>query len=117
MKKEEIILQEIQELKAVIARLVGTDNLPKEQQFSIEAINKAEEEFKKLTRARDEWIDEEGFGKYLKARHYDAGKVVRQEFSFTSYYKKGYNYFYKKKDILAFSKELKNRNIDSGMSN
>lgn len=112
MKNEEIILHEIQELKALVARLIGTNNLPKEQQFSTDALNKAEEEFKKLTKARDEWIDEDGFEKYLKADHYDSGKFVRQEFGFTSYYKKGYDYYYNKKDILAFSKELKNRNID-----
>ena len=43
------ILTELKELKTLIAKVIGTSDLPVEQQFSIEAIDKAAKEFQKMT--------------------------------------------------------------------
>ncbi|MCX6200176.1 MAG: hypothetical protein NTY88_13320 [Bacteroidetes bacterium] len=112
MKENEKILSEIQELKNLVARLIRSDNLPKDHQFSQEAIDKASDEFQKLLRDREEWIEDNDFDKYLKASHRHVGKFIRNEFGFKNYFKKGYDYYYSKKDIIALAKELKSRNVD-----
>lgn len=114
MKNDEAILSEIKKLGAIVERLVGTVNSEANEKFSSKSLDNAAKEFQKLLKQREEWIDEQTFDKQLKASHYTAGKVVREEFGFTGYYKKGYKFFYKKDDIVALAKELKTRNIDLG---
>ncbi len=114
MKNEEAILAEIKKLGIAIERFIGAANSEPNEKFSGKSLDKAAKEFQELVKQREEWINEEAFARQLKASHYTAGKVVREEFGFTGYYKKGYKYFYKKDDILALAKELKKRNIDLG---
>lgn len=111
MKNDEVILAEIKKLSSSLERLIGANSEPNEK-FSVATLDKAAKDNKQLLAKRDEWLDEEGFDKHLKAWHYSAGKVVREEFGFTGYIKRGYRYFYNKADILALAKELKKRNVD-----
>ena len=54
-------------IETVIAKLIGTSDLPVEQQFSIEAIEKAAREFQKLAIDRGGRVPDEDVEKYIKA--------------------------------------------------
>ena len=60
------ILSEIKELKSLLAKVIGTSELPPEQQFSVEAIDKAAKEFQKLAIDRGEWVKDEDISKFIK---------------------------------------------------
>ena len=49
------ILSEIKELKSLLAKIIGTSDLPVEQQFSIEAVDKAAKEYQNLAIERGYW--------------------------------------------------------------
>lgn len=108
------LLSEIQGLKAVITRLIGTSDLPPEQQFSREALDKAAKQFQKIIIERGEWVEDRDICRYIKNSSYQAGTFIRQEFGFTNYFKRGHTYYYNKKDLIALGKELKDRNINLG---
>lgn len=112
MQKE--ILSELRELKAVLAKLIGTSDLPRAQQFSTEAINNASKQFQKLSIERGEWVEEYDISKYIKNVPYGSGAFIRSEFAFTNYFKNGKSYYYNKKDLISLSQELKKRNVDLG---
>ena len=112
MQKE--LLSEIRELKSAIAALIGTSDLPPGEQFSKEALDKAAKQFQKLSIERGEWISDGDIHKYIKKAHYRAGTFIIREFNFTNYFRRGQSYYFNKKDIIALSKELKDRNIDLG---
>jgi hypothetical protein len=54
---DEQILNELKELRYLLSRLIGTSELPLEQKFSQEALDKAAKEFQKLSIERGEWIE------------------------------------------------------------
>lgn len=108
------ILSELKELRLVISKLVGSADLPVEEQFSIERVDKAAKEFKNLLLKRGEWISENELYKYLKGARYGAGKFIREEFKFSNYYKQSHSYYYNRKDIQALSNALKERNVSLG---
>ena len=110
---QEQIIKELKELKTVISKLIGTSDLPAKERFSKEAILKACKEFQKLSIERGEWVSDWDLYKYFKNAH-RAGTFIRQQFCFSNYYKKGQTYYYNKKDLIALSKELKERNVDLG---
>ncbi len=112
MEKE--ILSEIRELKSAIAKLMGTSDLPKAQQFSKEALDRAAKQFQKLIIERGEWIGEHDISKYIKNAPYGAGTFIRNEFGFSNYFKRGQTHYYNKNDLTALSSELKKRNVDLG---
>lgn len=105
------ILAELKELRSVICKLIGTNDLPSKDQFSIEKVDKAAKEFKVLLVKRGEWISEDQLYKYLKGARYGAGKFIREEFKFSNYYKQSHSYYYNRKDIQALSNALKDRNV------
>jgi hypothetical protein len=105
------VLSELQEIKSLIAQLVGTADQPKDQQFSAEALVKASKLFLKMASERGEWISESDTGDYLKA-DWRAGSFIRAEFGFNAFIKNGRSYLYNKKAIQKLSQELKGRNID-----
>lgn len=108
------LLTEIKELKAAIAILIGTADLPPEEQFSKQALDKAAKQFQKMSIERGEWIEESDISKYIKKAHYRAGVFIIREFKFANYFKRGQVYYFNKKDIIALGKELKDRNVDLG---
>ncbi len=114
MKNEEKILAELQALKTLIAKLIGTPDLKGENQFSIEAIEKASKEFRKLSIARGEWVESSDIKKYIKTAPYNGGNFLRDEFEFTNCFKRGSTYYYNKQDLIALGLKLKERNVDLG---
>jgi hypothetical protein len=112
MTTEEKILKEIQDLKKILANLLGLEANAGQDIFSTEALNSAAKQFREMSTQRGEWIEAKDFSKYINTAPYNAGKFIREEFGFTSFYKKGYSYFYNKQDIITLGKELKERNIN-----
>ena len=112
MQKE--ILSEIKELRTALTQILGISDLPPDQQFLKEALNKAAKEFQKLNIERGQWVADHSIGKYIKNAGYRAGAFIRQEFGFSNYFKRGQTYYYSKKDLISLGKELKERNVDLG---
>jgi hypothetical protein len=107
------ILQELEEIKDLLAKLTGTADLRPTERFSIEAIDKAAKEFQNLSIAREEWIHEHSISKYLKNAPYNyGGKFIREKLGFTNYFKRGNTHYYFKNDLIALSKELISRNVN-----
>ncbi len=106
------ILTELKEIKMVLAKLVGSADSAPELQFSTDALNKAAKQFQKLSIERGEWIKDDEIHKYIRKAPYRAGAFIRKEFGFTNYFKKGQEYYYSKKDLIALGNELKDRNVD-----
>ena len=112
MQKE--ILLEIKELRTALTQVLGISDLPPDQQFLKEALNKVAKEFQKLNIERGQWVADHSVGKYIKNAGYRAGAFIRQEFGFSNYFKRGQTYYYSKKDLISLGKELKERNVDLG---
>ncbi|MGN6194983.1 MAG: hypothetical protein ACTHOB_08590 [Ginsengibacter sp.] len=110
MQKE--IMNELLNLKSMLAKLIGTSDLSAENQFSDEAINRAAKEFQKLFIEREEWINDSQIARYIKGAGWNAGKFIREEFQLSRFYRKAHTYYYYKKDIIAIGNELKKRNVD-----
>jgi hypothetical protein len=109
------ILDEIFLIKTILSKLIGTSDGVSSDRFSNEALNKAATEFQKMSIERGDWISENNLNKYIKDAPYNgAGKFIRENFEFKNYFKKGRTYYYNKIDLLLFSKELKERNINLG---
>lgn len=109
------VFSEITEIKRILSHLVGTANLPSEQQFSKAALDKAAKLFVKMKVVEDQWITNGQLGTYFKSGYgYELGKFIREEFEFTNYYTKSSAYYYNKKDIINLAEELKSRNVDLG---
>jgi len=109
------ILEELQALRFLLSKLIGTSHQPAESQFSVEALDKASKEFQKLSIQRGEWIEDYHIQKYIKTAPYSgAGKFLRLTFGFSNYMQKGKAYYYNKQSLIDLGKELKLRNIDLG---
>ena len=110
---EENILKEIKQIRQLLAKLVGTSELPAGQKFSKEAIAKAAKEFKQLSVARGEWLVDYHINKVVKnAPHFRPERLLIEKFGFTNYFKQGHKYYFNRKDLVALNKELKERNIN-----
>lgn len=112
MKDDNKILVEINHLKEILAKLLGTSNLAPTDQFSTEALEKAALEFRKLTTERGEWIDSDEISKYIKGAYWATGKFIIKEFEFTNYFKNKGQIYYNKESIIALAKALKERNVN-----
>jgi hypothetical protein len=108
---EKQILEELKQLKAAMAQLAGTSNLPKSEQLSTATLDKAAKEFQKLKKTSDQWLSEHELYKYFKDAHYGTGKFIREQFGFSNYFKQGRSHYYNKADIIELAKELKERNV------
>lgn len=102
----------LNEIKDLLAKLIGTSDLPKEKQFSEKAIEKAAKEFKKLRRENNVWLKTHEIRDYIEYAPPEAGKFIREEFDFKNFYTKGPACFYLKSDIILLAEELKKRKID-----
>jgi hypothetical protein len=112
MDKDEKILSEIKALREVISRIIGTSELPTKERFSLEAVEKASQEFKKLSIQRGEYIAESDISKIIKNAPYMAGTFIREQFGFNNHFKRGRQYYYSKSDLQALAAELKKKNVD-----
>ena len=111
MANQKEILDEIKQLKNVLAKIIGSSELPAKEQFSVEAVEKAAKEFQKLSIERGEWVLDEEISKYIKGAPWRCGKFIIDEFGFTNYFKYNRYLYYNKADIIALGIELKNRNV------
>jgi len=105
------VLEEVKQIRKLLAKLVGTSDLPVRKQFSIEAIQKAALEFKKLEIQRGEWIEEHNISNVIRSAPYYSGKFIIEKFVFKNYFKHGRYFYFKKKDLLALKNELKKKNV------
>ena len=108
---EEKIYTELKELRLLLAKIIGTSDQARENQFSQEAVEKAAKAYQKMTIERGDWITEKELPKYLGPCSWRAGKFIREAFAFNHIIKKGREYLYFKKDIEALGQELKAKNI------
>tara|TARA_B100001115_G_C15837998_1_gene419412 strand:+ start:319 stop:1035 length:717 start_codon:yes stop_codon:yes gene_type:complete len=106
------LYKEIKQLRSLLAKVVGTQDLPKSEQFSKEAIKKAASEFRKLQTERGEWIPESDISKVIRSAGYRPGKFIIEKFGFTNYFKREKQYFFNRKDLVALNKELMARKIN-----
>lgn len=106
------ILADIKEIKSILANLIGTDELPATDQFSLEAISKAAKQFQKMKIERGGWVKESDIGRYLKGADWRTGKFIRAEFSFSNCIKQGHYFLYNKNDLVSLNAVLKEKNID-----
>ena len=113
--EEAKIYTELKQLRNLLAKVVGTHDLTKREQFSKDAIKKAAAEFRKLQTERGEWISQDDISKIIRSAPYSCGKFIIEKFDFKNYFIQGrYNYYFSKKDLLALNKELKTRKINLG---
>ena len=112
MEKQEQILNEIKELKFLIAKLTGTSSRDSKMPFSPEAVDKAANEYQKLSIERGEWVSSHDIDKIIKSVSYNPGNFIIKEFEFSNYFKRGRTFYFNKHDLMALGKELKERNVD-----
>jgi hypothetical protein len=112
MEKE--ILKELQEIKSLFARLIGSADQSVENRFSEEALNRAAKDFLKMSIERGDWVDDDKINKYIKSAPWRAGDFIRKEFAFANWFRRGNAYLYSKKDLIALNQELVKRNVDLG---
>jgi hypothetical protein len=112
MDQQDAILQQIQELKGMLSIVIGTADRVGEDRFSTEALNDAAKLFQRMSIERGDWVSEKALEHYLGPCPWNAGAFIRKEFAFTSWVKKGREYRYSKKDLVALGQELKAHNID-----
>lgn len=109
---EDKIFTELAQIKKVLTHIIGTSELAPSKQFSIEALNKAAKEFKKLNTLKNGWIKDYDVRKYFPGCVTGVGKFIRDEFEFSYYFTQGGAIYHNKKAIIELSKELKSRNVD-----
>jgi len=110
MEKE--ILKEIQELKLILSKLIGSDKESPENRFSEEALDKAQKLYLKMSIERGDWVKDTNISQFIKSAPWNPGSFIRKEFEFTNWIKRGHEYLYSKKDLIALGEELAARNID-----
>ena len=110
MQKE--ILAELKALRAAVATLAGTADLPDGEQLNVAALEKVAKEFKKLSSARKQWVEEYQLSSIFKDVRYGAGKFLREELGFTAFFKHGRGHYYHRKSLLALARELKDRKVN-----
>ncbi|WP_282126994.1 hypothetical protein [Marinifilum flexuosum] len=112
--EEDKLYTELKQLRYLLAKVVGTQDLPKRDQFSKEALKKAASEFRKLQTERGEWISESDISKVIRTASYGSGKFIIEKFKFKNYFIRGRTYYFNRKDLVALNKELKARKINLG---
>lgn len=109
---EEQILKEVAQIKQYLARIVGTSNLPKREQFSKKALDKTAVEFRKLETERKEWIPQDEIHRVIRNAPWHAGKFIIEKFGFNNYFKYGRTLYFNRKDLVDLKNELKVRNVN-----
>lgn len=106
------VLNELNEIKNILAQLIGTADLQPEEQFSKEAIDKAAKAYQKLQIERGEWVEDSDISKFIRSAPYRPGSFLIKDLAFTAYFKKGHYFYFQKKALQALAEELKQRNIN-----
>lgn len=109
---ENQIVEELQELKQILARMLGTIDLPANQRFSIEAIDQVAKEFQKMAIQRGEWLESSDVSKVIRSAPYNCGQLLVEKFEFKNYFKRGRTLYFNRKALIELGKELKQRNIN-----
>jgi hypothetical protein len=108
---EEQSLKELKQIRKILAKVFGTNSLPFAEQFTSEVLDRVQNDFRNLRNMADQWIEESDLYDFLKV-DCSIVKFIREEFSFTNYYKQGKNYFYNANDLKELLKQLKLRGVD-----
>jgi hypothetical protein len=110
MQKE--IIQEIRELKQLLEKIIGLKNETPDKKYSEESIANAQKLYLKMSIERGDWVKEGEIGRYIKSLPWNPGAFIRKEFEFTNWIKRGHEYLYSKKELIALGEELEARKID-----
>lgn len=110
--KKSTVENDLQQIKYLLSRLIGTETLSDEAKFSDKALNKATKAFQDLSLARGEWVAEDDIPKYIKTAGWRSGKLIREQFAFRRCFKRGHTFYFYKADLIELAEELKKRNID-----
>jgi len=106
------LLKELHEIKIILSKLIGTEKENIEYRFSEEALDKAQKLYLKMAIDRGDWVKDSEISRYIKSAPWNAGGFIRKEFEFKNWIKRGHEYLYLKKDLIALGEELAKRNID-----
>ncbi|MFD2871967.1 hypothetical protein ACFS5N_05775 [Mucilaginibacter ximonensis] len=109
---EKAVLAELKAIRAALATLAGTSDLPEGEQLNLVALEKAAKEFKKLSTLRKAWVEEYQLSSVFKDVRHGTGKFLREELGFTAYFTHGRGHFYNRKALLALARELKERKVN-----
>ncbi|HAO09166.1 MAG TPA: hypothetical protein DCQ50_19795 [Chryseobacterium sp.] len=113
-KMETKILEELKQIKFILSKITGTEDLPTKEKFSQEALDKAAKEYQDMVIKRGEWVSNNDLYKVSNIYSWSSGKFIIEKFGFNNYFQRGKSYYFNKKDLLALRNELKVRKIDLG---
>ena len=91
---------------------MGLENETPDKKYSEESIANAQKLYLKMSIERGDWVKDSDLNKYIKSLPWNPGAFIRKEFEFTNWIRRGHEYLYAKKDLIALSEELAKRNID-----
>ena len=106
------ILEELKQIKLILSKITGTEDLPTKERFSKEALDKAAKEYQDMVIKRGEWVSNSDLSDVSKIYSWNSGKFIIEKFGFSSYFQRGKSLYYNKKDLIALKNELKERKID-----
>ncbi|MDO9253907.1 MAG: hypothetical protein Q7U54_00240 [Bacteroidales bacterium] len=106
------ILEELKQIKQILSKITGTEDLPAKERFSKEALDKAAKEYQDMVLKRGEWVSNSDLSDVSKIYSWNSGKFIIEKFGFSSYFQRGKSLYYNKKDLIALKNELKERKID-----
>jgi hypothetical protein len=92
--------------------VIGLSERRMDAPYDEQALDRAANDILKMSIERGDWIKDEEIGKHVKNAPYRPGSLLRKSFGFSNYYKRGHDYLYSKKDLIAFNVELEKRNIN-----
>ncbi len=110
MQKE--MLQEIRDLGCLLTKILGLENETPDKKYSEESIANAQKLYLKMSIEQGNWVTDREIPQYIKSAPWKPGAFIRKEFEFSSWIKRGHEYLYAKKDLIALGEELAARNID-----
>jgi hypothetical protein len=106
------ILEELKQIKLILSKITGTEDLPAKERFSKEALDKAAKEYQDMVIKRGEWVNNSDLSDVSKIYSWNSGKFIIEKFGFNSYFQRGKSLYYNRKDLIALKNELKERKID-----
>ena len=106
------ILEELKQIKLILSKITGTEDLPTKERFSKEALDKAAKEYQDMVIKCGEWVSNSDLSDVSKIYSWNSGKFIIEKFGFSSYFQRGKSLYYNKKDLIALKNELKERKID-----
>jgi len=105
-------MEELKQIKLILSKITGTEDLHEKERFSDEALEKAAKEFQNLVIKRGEWISNNDIDEVFKKTLWRAGEFIIEKFKFRNYFKRSKILYFNKKDLIALRNELKDRKVD-----